>query len=220
MLPNQWKPALLPKALFFPNLDLPFSSSRELQPVVWNNLDIIWELFLANPSTIVNTWFPFFTFQSLKSMHWAWVRLSAMGKCWNACKAMPGHEAVHVRAFTRRVLPHTWGWGHPTVAKAYTCQQYISPAEKHCCCLFLGPDLTHLAQLAQQQTCQLVACHEIWSRSRNIWLHSWICWPCGREVRGEGQRLVPCWKYRAAQSLSLRKKSKLLFFLQVYLWIK
>lgn len=148
-----------------------FCGSREIQPVVWINLDIIWELFLANPATILNSWFPFFTFQSLKSMHWTWVRPSAMGKCWNACKAMPGHHAVHVRALTRRVLPHT----HPTVAKAYTCQQHISPVEKHCCCLFLGSDLTHLAQLALQQTCLLVACHEIWSR--NAWLHSQICCP-------------------------------------------
>lgn len=124
-------------------------------------------------------------------------------------------DAVYVKSITRNVLRHTWGWGHPTVAKAYTCQWYISPVAKHCCYLFLPPDLTHLAQLAQQQIYQFIACHEIWSRGRNAGLHSEICWPCGREVRGEGQRLVSCWKYTAAQWLPLRRNLNCFSFCKV-----
>lgn len=115
-------------------------------------------------------------------------------------------DTVHVRALPG-VCCHVLEDENTPLLPRHALASDTSPQLQSIAAISFYPDLTPLAQLAQQQLCQFIACHEMWSRGRYAGLHSEICWPCGREVRGEGQRLVPCWKYTATQSLSLRRDS-------------
>lgn len=126
------------------------------------------------------------------SVQTPWESVGVLAKLCQDCGGM------HVTALPG-VCCHILEDQDTTVAKAYMCQWYISPVAKHCCYLIPPHDLTHLAQLARQQVCQVIACHRIWSRGRNVGLHSEICWPWGRkwEMRAKDQ-------YRTAESLALR----------------
>lgn len=125
-------------------------------------------------------------------------RLSATGKCWNACKAMPGHDAVHVRALPGGCCHIPEDEDTPLLPR-HTLASNTVPQLKTLL-LSLASSWFNTLGTAGQAADLPVGCPSRDLKQRQK------CLAVQRDLlalwQGSERKGPNCWKYRAAESLS------------------